>query len=88
MRFPSILLLGLVYMVYVLIGGVVFWKLEGSQVEENIAQLLEERDKLLNSIPCLDQQAIDTLTEVSTCSVLPADSVAFLFHASWLAIYM
>nr|XP_023649417.1 potassium channel subfamily K member 17-like [Paramormyrops kingsleyae] len=64
MRFPSILLLGLVYMVYVLIGGVVFWKLEGSQVEENIAQLLEERDKLLRSIPCLDQQAIDTLTEV------------------------
>ncbi|XP_048831383.1 potassium channel subfamily K member 17 [Brienomyrus brachyistius] len=64
MRLPSILLLGFVYMVYVLIGGVVFWKLEGSQVEENIAQLLEERAKLLSSIPCLDQQAIDTLTEV------------------------
>ncbi|XP_076833933.1 potassium channel subfamily K member 17-like [Brachyhypopomus gauderio] len=60
----SLLALGVVYMAYVLIGGVIFWKLEGDLVETQIAQLKEERSNLLQKYQCLDQNSLDDLTEL------------------------
>ncbi|KAK1793188.1 hypothetical protein P4O66_011590 [Electrophorus voltai] len=60
----SVLLLGVVYMAYVLIGGVIFWKLEGDQMESQIALLKEERSILLQKYQCLDQNSLEELAEV------------------------
>ncbi|XP_036398150.1 potassium channel subfamily K member 17 [Megalops cyprinoides] len=63
-RLPSVLLLGAVYVVYVLTGGVIFWKLEGNLVQENIIILQEEKNRLLEKLPCLDKESLDSLAEV------------------------
>ncbi|KAM6973244.1 potassium channel, subfamily K, member 16-like [Aplochiton taeniatus] len=63
-RVPSILLLGLVYMAYVLIGGAVFWKLEGDVVQQDVSQLLEKQVQLLRGYPCIDQDGLEALAEM------------------------
>ncbi|KAM6973292.1 potassium channel subfamily K member 17-like [Aplochiton taeniatus] len=63
-RVPSILLLGLVYMAYVLIGGAVFWKLEGDVVQQDVSQILEKKAKILRGYPCIDQDGLGALAEM------------------------
>ncbi|KAL4624255.1 potassium channel subfamily K member 17-like [Arapaima gigas] len=64
MRLPSLLLMGVVYVAYVLIGGVVFWKLEGSQMKDTIVNIEETRSRLLRNLSCVSQEAFDNLTAV------------------------
>ncbi|XP_052001926.1 potassium channel subfamily K member 17 [Xyrauchen texanus] len=63
-RFPSILFLGVIYVAYVLIGGLVFWKLEGWNVLQQIDQLKDKRMKLLVKYPCLGQSGLRELAEM------------------------
>lgn len=63
-RIPSILLLGALYVVYVLIGGVVFWKLEGGVVQQDIVRILQAKSDLLTTFPCLNQEGLEELAEV------------------------
>uniref|UniRef100_A0A8C9R018 Potassium channel, subfamily K, member 17 n=1 Tax=Scleropages formosus TaxID=113540 RepID=A0A8C9R018_SCLFO len=65
MRLPSILLLGLLYVAYVLFGGFVFWKLEGSQMLDTMTSVEKVRISLMRRLPCVDQEAIDNLSQVS-----------------------
>ncbi|XP_026799949.2 potassium channel subfamily K member 17 [Pangasianodon hypophthalmus] len=62
-KFFSLLLLGAGYLTYVLIGGIVFWKLEGDQVTSDIAQLEVKKRKLLQVYPCLGQSGLEELGE-------------------------
>ncbi|XP_061896472.1 potassium channel subfamily K member 17-like [Entelurus aequoreus] len=63
-RLPSIILLGLVYVFYVLIGGVVFWKLEGDLEQKDISVLLMRKQKLLSTYACLDQDSLEKVAQV------------------------
>ncbi|XP_019732409.1 potassium channel subfamily K member 17-like [Hippocampus comes] len=63
-RVPSILILGVVYVAYVLIGGVVFWKLEGDLGEKDISLLLMNKEKLLSTYTCLDQDGLEEAAQV------------------------
>ncbi|XP_068509106.1 potassium channel subfamily K member 17 [Syngnathus scovelli] len=63
-RVPSILLLGVLYVIYVLIGGVVFWKLEGDLGEKDIGLLLVNKQKLLLTYPCLDRGGLEEVVQV------------------------
>lgn len=64
-KFIYLLLLGAGYLAYVLIGGVIFWKLEGDQVMNNIARLGTKKKRLLQVYPCLGQSGLVELEEVS-----------------------
>ncbi|CAI5695554.1 potassium channel subfamily K member 17 isoform X1 [Oreochromis niloticus] len=64
MQIPSILLLGLVYVAYVLIGGVIFWKLEGDLGMKDVRQLLDQKERLLNKYPCLNQAGLEAIAQV------------------------
>ncbi|CAJ1074121.1 potassium channel subfamily K member 17 isoform X2 [Xyrichtys novacula] len=63
-RVPSILLLGLLYVVYVLIGGVIFWELEGELGQKDIGLLLSNKKKLLLKYTCLDQDGLEAVAQV------------------------
>lgn len=63
-RLPSILFLGIIYVAYVLVGGLVFWKLEGWYVLQQIDILKEKRMKLLEKYPCVGQNGLRELAEV------------------------
>lgn len=63
-RLPSILFLGVFYVAYVLVGGLVFWKLEGWYVLQQIDLLKEKRIKLLEKYPCVGQNGLQELAEV------------------------
>ncbi|KAI1895158.1 hypothetical protein AGOR_G00103420 [Albula goreensis] len=63
-KLPSILLLGLIYVAYVLTGGAIFWKLEGGAVEEELRILRVEVDKLHKRFPCLRGDNIDAVAEI------------------------
>ncbi|XP_030643228.1 potassium channel subfamily K member 17-like [Chanos chanos] len=63
-RLPSILFLGAIYVTYVLIGGVVFWKLEGGPVQEHLYQLMEEKERLLHLYSCVDQNGLDEIAQL------------------------
>lgn len=63
-RLPSVLFLGCVYIAYVLIGGLVFWKLEGWYVVQQIELLKEKRMKLLEKYPCLGQNGLREIAEM------------------------
>ncbi|KAI4905084.1 hypothetical protein NFI96_016808 [Prochilodus magdalenae] len=67
-RFLSLLLLGVVYVSYVLIGGAIFWKLEGEEVDNQIAALKEKRSALLQVYPCLGQHGLEELAELIQAS--------------------
>uniref|UniRef100_A0A8C5NDN7 Potassium channel subfamily K member 17-like n=1 Tax=Gouania willdenowi TaxID=441366 RepID=A0A8C5NDN7_GOUWI len=57
-RVPSILMLGTVYVIYVLLGGLVFWKVEGDLGKKDISKLLMSKQKLLETYPCLNIQDV------------------------------
>uniref|UniRef100_A0AAZ3NNW5 Potassium channel domain-containing protein n=1 Tax=Oncorhynchus tshawytscha TaxID=74940 RepID=A0AAZ3NNW5_ONCTS len=67
-RIPSILMLAVLYVAYVLIGGLIFWKLEGGLVRQEKARILEEKRSLLDTYPCLNQEALDAIAQVSQYS--------------------
>uniref|UniRef100_A0A669DBK8 Potassium channel, subfamily K, member 17 n=1 Tax=Oreochromis niloticus TaxID=8128 RepID=A0A669DBK8_ORENI len=69
MQIPSILLLGLVYVAYVLIGGVIFWKLEGDLGMKDVRQLLDQKERLLNKYPCLNQAGLEAIAQVRNRNV-------------------
>lgn len=64
-RIPSILMLGVIYMAYVLIGGLIFWKLEGELGQRDIRLLQLNRNRLLRTYTCLNQEALEDLAQVS-----------------------
>ena len=64
-RVPSILLLGVVYGAYVLVGGVVFWKLEGNLGREDIAAILARKKQVLKTYQCLNSEGMDAVIAVS-----------------------
>ncbi|XP_075963126.1 potassium channel subfamily K member 17-like [Anarhichas minor] len=61
---PSILMLGVVYVTYVLIGGVVFWKLEGDLGQKDIGLLLLNKKTLLTRYSCLNQEGLEAVAQV------------------------
>lgn len=63
-RVPSILMVGVVYVAYVLIGGVVFWKLEGDLEKKDISRLRLNRNKLLTTYTCLNQEGLEAVAQV------------------------
>lgn len=63
-RVPSILLLGVIYLAYVLIGGVVFWKLEGDLGQRDISLLLQDKNRLLRTYTCLNQGGLEEIAQV------------------------
>ncbi|XP_074548645.1 potassium channel subfamily K member 17-like [Halichoeres trimaculatus] len=63
-RVPSILVLGLIYVVYVLIGGVIFWKLEGDLGKKDISLLLLNKKKVLSKYTCLSQDGLEAVAQV------------------------
>lgn len=64
-RIPSILMLGVIYMAYVLIGGLIFWKLEGELGQRDIRLLQLNRNRLLRTYTCLNQEALEDVAQVS-----------------------
>ncbi|KAF0044810.1 hypothetical protein F2P81_003968 [Scophthalmus maximus] len=63
-RVPSILVLGVVYVTYVLIGGVIFWKLEGDLGQKDIGRLLTSKKNLLTTYTCLNQDGLEAVAQV------------------------
>ncbi|XP_029317067.1 potassium channel subfamily K member 17-like [Cottoperca gobio] len=63
-RVPSILMLGVVYVAYVLIGGVVFWKLEGDLGQKDIGLLRLQKKTLLTTYTCLNQKGLEEVAQV------------------------
>ncbi|XP_030575295.1 potassium channel subfamily K member 17-like [Archocentrus centrarchus] len=63
-RVPFILLLGVVYVAYVLIGGVIFWKLEGDFGRKDLSVALNNKEKLLTTYTCLNQDALVAVAKV------------------------
>ena len=94
-KVPSILILGAVYVAYVLIGGVVFWKLEGRLVQEDISRILEGKIRLLNTFPCQKQEGLETVSAVSENIVLILNTIKieleigeYAYTSSWLCFRM
>ncbi|KAM6968496.1 potassium channel subfamily K member 17-like [Tautogolabrus adspersus] len=63
-RVPSILMLGGLYVAYVLVGGLVFWKLEGDLGKKDISLLLSNKKKLLTKYTCLNQDGLEAVAQV------------------------
>ncbi|XP_023250500.1 potassium channel subfamily K member 17-like [Seriola lalandi dorsalis] len=63
-RVPSILVLGVVYVAYVLIGGGVFWKVEGDLGQKDISVLLLNKKRLLTTYTCLNQDGLEAVAQV------------------------
>jgi len=61
---PSLLVMGAVYMAYVLIGGVVFWKLEGNLGKEDVSAILVRKQQVLKTYDCLNSDGIDAVIQV------------------------
>lgn len=81
-RVPSILMLGVVYVTYVLIGGLIFWKLEGNLGRKDVSLLLLNKQMLLTKYTCLDQDGLETLVQVRHRNpelLVPYNSILCLF---------
>lgn len=63
-RVPSILMLGVIYVAYVLIGGVIFWKLEGDLGGKDLSKLLLNKQRLLMTYSCLNQEGLEEVAQV------------------------
>ncbi|XP_013865710.1 potassium channel subfamily K member 17 isoform X2 [Austrofundulus limnaeus] len=61
---PSILLLALIYVVYVLIGGVIFWKLEGDLGGKDVSGLLKRKEAIFTKYTCLNQDGLVAVAQV------------------------
>lgn len=66
---PSLLVMGAVYMAYVLIGGVVFWKLEGNLGREDVSAILVRKQQVLKTYECLNSDGIDAVIQVRRPSI-------------------
>lgn len=66
---PSILMLGVIYVVYVLIGGVIFWKLEGDLGQKDLSELWDRKQALLTTYSCLNQEGLEAVAQVRLTSV-------------------
>ncbi|KAG7272586.1 hypothetical protein CRUP_024375 [Coryphaenoides rupestris] len=60
---PSILIMGAMYVAYVLIGGVVFWKLEGNLGREDVSAILARKQQVLKTYECLNSDGIDAVIQ-------------------------
>lgn len=63
-RVPSILMIGAVYVAYVLIGGVIFWKLEGPLGRMDYIQIIEKKNTLLHKYTCLNHESLNEVATV------------------------
>ncbi|KAM4625911.1 potassium channel subfamily K member 17-like [Polymixia lowei] len=63
-RVPSILMLGAVYVSYVLVGGAVFWKLEGDLGKEDITHIMAQKQQLLRTYSCLNQDGLNEVVQI------------------------
>ncbi|KAM4540282.1 potassium channel subfamily K member 17-like [Fundulus diaphanus] len=63
-RVPSILMLGMIYGAYVLIGGVIFWKLEGELGRKDLTGLISNKQRLLTAYSCLTQESLEDVAQV------------------------
>ncbi|GLD56351.1 potassium channel subfamily K member 17-like protein [Lates japonicus] len=63
-RVPSILMLGAIYVTYVLIGGVVFWELEGDLGQKDISRLLLKKKRVLMTYTCLNQEGLEEVAQI------------------------
>ncbi|KAJ3613340.1 hypothetical protein NHX12_019590 [Muraenolepis orangiensis] len=63
-RVPSLLMLGAVYGAYVLVGGVVFWKLEGNLGREDITAIEARKQQVLKTYKCLNTDGLDAVIQV------------------------
>ncbi|KAM9777965.1 potassium channel subfamily K member 17-like [Neosynchiropus ocellatus] len=63
-KVPSILLVGLIYGAYVLIGGVIFWKLEGDLNQKDINRILANKRDVLTTYSCLNQNGLEAVAQV------------------------
>lgn len=79
-KFCSLLLLGAGYVIYVLIGGVIFWKLEGDQVMTDIAQLEVKKKRFLQVYPCLGQSGMEELADVSYRIIILSLLLIFYYY--------
>lgn len=86
MQIPSILLLGFVYVAYVLIGGVVFWKLEGDLGMKDVSYLLEKKERLLSTYPCLNQAGLEAVAQVRNKNVEMKQTVSIHICNLWLRV--
>ncbi|KAM9467109.1 potassium channel subfamily K member 17-like [Clarias gariepinus] len=60
-KFLSVLMLGVGYMTYVLLGGVIFWKLEGDEVMTEIVGLQQRKNQMLQIYPCLGESGLQDM---------------------------
>ncbi|MBN3299079.1 KCNKG protein, partial [Amia calva] len=63
-RLPSILLLGIIYVAYVMAGGAIFWKLEGNVYNQSVMNLQKKKNEMLNKYSCIDRDSIESFAEV------------------------
>lgn len=77
-RVPSILMLGVIYVTYVLIGGVIFWKLEGDLGQKDISLLLLNKKRLFMKYPCMNQEGLEAVAEVRHRNTLMAQNYVIL----------
>lgn len=66
---PSILLLALIYVTYVLIGGVIFWKLEGDLGGKDLSGLMKRKEAIFTTYSCLNQDGLVAVAQVSLTNV-------------------
>lgn len=66
---PSILMLGVIYVTYVLIGGVIFWKLEGDLGQKDLSELWKRKQTLLTTYSCLNQEGLVAVAQVRLTGV-------------------
>ncbi|XP_038148650.1 potassium channel subfamily K member 17 [Cyprinodon tularosa] len=62
-RVPSILMLGMVYVAYVLIGGVIFWELEGELGKKDPTPLRYQKQSLFMRYSCLNQEGLEEVAK-------------------------
>ncbi|KAK1171194.1 potassium channel subfamily K member 17-like [Acipenser oxyrinchus oxyrinchus] len=62
-QIPTTVVLSLIYVVYVLAGGAIFWYLEGNQLEENSRIFDRKKVELLEQFSCIEQHALENFAQ-------------------------
>uniref|UniRef100_A0A8C4RJS6 Potassium channel, subfamily K, member 17 n=1 Tax=Erpetoichthys calabaricus TaxID=27687 RepID=A0A8C4RJS6_ERPCA len=65
---PSTVVLTLIYIVYVLAGGAIFWKLEGDVAYKSIAEMESKKVEVLSKFTCIDRDSMNGLAQVVAAS--------------------
>ncbi|XP_053700615.1 potassium channel subfamily K member 17 [Synchiropus splendidus] len=81
LKVPSILLLGLVYGAYVLIGGVIFWQLEGDLNQRDINRILANKREVLTTYSCLNQNGLEAVAQEEARLDGEPDSLGSLYRS-------